>query len=142
MRAIKFRAWDDGEKRWLHGYEPGGMGCNICGEVIALGGWLSEVPLERYNDVVIEQYIGLTDKNGREIYEGDILEFRDFDGVEPSIDLVVIEWGFGGWMGRYDGSEDTEMIDDLCIDGHVDGTVIDNIHDNPELMEATTGDRR
>lgn len=62
MREIKFRAWDMENKimRFSGIEEPLTMG-----EIIPL------------NSYILMQYTGLKDKNGKEIYEGDILEFTD-----------------------------------------------------------------
>ena len=79
VRDIKFRAWDEKGKRWLHGYSPGGLGCSVYGETMICGGWLSEVGLEGLNDVTVEQYTGLMDKNGVEIYEGDVIRGQHHD---------------------------------------------------------------
>lgn len=70
MREIKFRAWHEGRKAWVHDRDPG---CNILGEVILFGGWMDGVSIEELNDIVVEQFTGLKDKEGREIYEGDVV---------------------------------------------------------------------
>ena len=142
MREIKFRAWHEIDKKWLHGYCEHGWGCSIFGEVIVMGNWLSECHgLMDQNNVTVEQYTGLHDKNGRDIYEGDICRFnlQDFNGGDHiralQVVYVVDMFGFP--------YKSEPMIDDpdCCISlGEVvanddEVEVIGNIHENPELIK-------
>ena len=71
MREIKFRAWDKAEKKMLFGADP---------FVIDVWGSNESIfaePHKREN-CIFEQYTGLKDKDGKEIYEGDIVE-EDID---------------------------------------------------------------
>lgn len=70
-RELKFRAWDSHEGKWLFGYElPNLGGFSLIGEVV-LFGELSKYPLDYYQHIIITQFIGIKDKFGKDIYEGD-----------------------------------------------------------------------
>lgn len=95
-----------------------------------------------------DQYTGLKDKNGKEIYEGDIIEFQYDTGYSKEITKGIIEFG-----EYYAGQNDWGNIKtvgfyvqqiDVCIrqewnmcDNQIrEGKIIGNIYKNPELAEA------
>lgn len=130
MREIKFRAWHKVDEKWLHGYKPGGEGCHIDGEVIITGNWLSEChgPLD-INNVAIEQYTGLRDKNDREIYEGDIFSTEIGSGCN-----WIVSYENGGWVGKNTFYPESMNTCGLIARKHLgEIKVIGNIHETPEL---------
>lgn len=72
------------------------------------------------------QYTGLTDKNGRKIFEGDILSFSAY-GENYKGDVRVIKGNFTIWCGKC-----APFLDD-ALEKH-SAIVIGNIFDNPELI--------
>ena len=86
-----------------------------------------------YSDTV-EQYTGLTDKNGTKIFEGDILGFTDSDN-EKTPYLVFWDECSSAWHIAENG--DRKIWDDFVDFDNERFEVIGNIHDNPELLEVS-----
>ena len=81
----------------------------------------------------VGQFTGLTDKNGKRIFEGDILAYTDMFGNER-IEGYVEYGAFNcsccdGVYGWYMGNGDIRLLDgaDMLY-------IVGNIHDNPELL--------
>jgi uncharacterized phage protein (TIGR01671 family) len=132
-REIKFRAWDKGNKRmeWFDMF-------GTVGKVEGIG-WRSMRPLETTSDnLILMQYTNLKDKNGKEIYEGDILEstYQNRHGIFKKQTTVKSSDEYRG-----NGEDD----DDTIVGGWVIETehfhplesfkVIGNIYENPELLK-------
>jgi len=99
MRKIKFRLWDErrSEFEYWGNIEKGAFK----GVPAINGAGIDE------NCSNSEQFTGLTDKNGVEIYEGDTLEIR-YNNNKPSM-IVDVEWienmtGFSGKKREYDST--------------------------------------
>ena len=132
MREIKFRAWDKKLKALRYFTNPKDGLLYQDGEMIVSSGWDSyDMPTfdEPDNDrYILMQYTGLKDKNGKEIYEGDIIQWAE----EHHGKREVIRWSNeeSAWVcyNPTDCGSWLSGISDI-------GKVIGSIHENPELLE-------
>ena len=127
MREIKFRVWNTLLKKYI----PDDL-VHISSDGSFLFGFFSYIKVDFYkyrDDIfrgenIAEQFTGLKDKNGTEIYEGDILIY---DTGEP-IEYWVVKFSDGGFVGECAGvAEPLFELTNL--------EVVGNIHENPELAE-------
>ena len=114
----KCRAWDNVENKWVNGFavsQEGGMIITEMGSSIRIN-----------ENVIIEYFTGLSDKNGNDVYEGDILSYENEDKVywkvawdEHKIDLPT---GFVFGMFGMEASYPQYMhpsVDRLVIKGNI-----------------------
>lgn len=116
MREIKFRAWDQGDKVMIYDLNSPHL----------LHGVLIE------DGYILQQYTGLKDCNGKEIYEADILKCtyeipaEPACGEEEKIEVVIFDIEEAAF--KFECS-DYEMY------WPIKKEIIGNIHENPELLE-------
>ena len=123
QREIKFRVWNYDDKCFQD----------------SLSDWLkfrfnSIVPIFKTENIEIQQFTGLKDKNGKEIYEGDILEYDIPNNYQNSGKYMgIIEYG----RGRFNIKEKSNFNDCLMGDKMLlspaqdDGVIVGNIFENP-----------
>lgn len=134
MKTIKFRAQGDVDGIWVYGNLFKNECCTriISGITIIDGDNRILGEITTVNPKTVGQLTGLTDKNGKEIYEGDIVKYRDTTSfVVWSLD----GWEFNSYM-ELGGNRFYTYFDRTRGDKHEIGEVIGNIHMNPELLES------
>ena len=169
VREIKFRAWVEKDRDYVTDYDTGEYGqislnFHGPGKHVAFSkdlscncappgcGGCQETYYEK-EEIVLEQFTGLHDSNGTEIYEGDIVNFTFwwFDGNERDSnlcgDVVYIKEQMSFGLRHVKNSD---WCDHVGADREVGDTdafgmwrfsednfeVIGNIHENPELVAA------
>lgn len=93
-------------------------------------------PEERPSNIVLMQYTGLKDKNGVEIYEGDVIGYTGFDGKRHHA-RVFWKDDECRFFAKINGMEARFTLSATTPQGtDTDLQVIGNIYENPELAEG------
>ena len=115
MREIKFRAWDLNNRKMYDSYIVDENG-SFCVD----GDFTNNCECSEEDRVIQMQFTGLKDKNGKEIYEGDIIE-QIFYGDEISKIMLVVE--------------DIRNLESIRCGSSKENKIIGNIYKNPEFAE-------
>lgn len=153
MREIKFRGKNLKTKEWVYGdllqWNDGETAIGVHGQFIDDGYHFNENydKTPYVDETTVGQYTGLKDKNGKEIYEGDLIKapsgriyaviFSTWKHEEKREFLKIIDiYEHTGWCISLDGVNPCELLDsEVC-----QGSVIGSVYDNPELLKGGNHD--
>jgi YopX protein len=130
MREIRFRAWDKTKKRMAEvtSLHPK---CSDMNEMVVVRDETGESVDTLFDNYVVMQYTGLKDKNGKEIFGGDILKGSQYFGLgvvkphtlNPARIVVVFE-----------DQPRNYLFDDLVSDDAPQWDITGNIYETPNLL--------
>ena len=130
MREILFKAKriDNGE--WVEGYVVRKRGLYFIYDIVN-----SESCRQNNYEIdpeTICQFTGLCDKNGKKIWENDILMAHLDESYPEDTTYETVEWGVAGWVTHEANSVDRQYLDEFDLE-HFE--VVGNIFDNKELLQ-------
>nr|DAL70745.1 MAG TPA: YopX protein [Caudoviricetes sp.] len=138
MREILFKAKRDGSGEWIEGCYAECKGKTFIGIGISIGidafkGFCT--PVIRWLEVDPEtlcQFTGLCDKNGKKIWENDILMAHLDESYPEDATYETVEWGVAGFVTREANSTDRQYLNEFDTK-HFE--VVGNIFDRPGLSQ-------
>ena len=124
---FKAKRTDNG--KWMQGYLYG-----IWERRYIMWGMTNDIPyMVEVDPSTICQCTGLKDKNGKLIFENDIMEAHLDDKFPEDVTRTRVIWDKNGWATIESGAIDRKPLDDFDTENF---EVIGNAIDNPELLEV------
>ena len=133
-REIKFRVFIDYKIFYQDKHDEYGdnlTSIDICKKTITITGFHNCENVYRFEDekVKLMQYTGIKDKNGKEIYEGDIVILNDTEEENR----CVVKYKYGSYI-----LIDRDLREDLSnVESHKFLEVVGNIYENKNLLEES-----
>lgn len=132
-REIKFRVWDKKKKKFLK--PTNRIKITLDGQVTQAGKWAYAVDKK----CIIQQFTGLEDKDGQDIYEGDIVSVKLYNDWNDDVayDVIhLVQWcdvhvGFRGFTKNM--IESKSKMSGAGLPNPI--TVLGNYCENPELLK-------
>lgn len=136
MNRLRFRVWDKEEKKFV----DRSVYFNLTKSEIVTELWYGyeiqvEEPLQDSN-YIVQQSTGLFDKNGKEIFEGDIID-KGYSNIDIVDRIGYVKFGTGDDSDGYLNQEWlgwTTNNDDSLLDVHEHCTVLGNKFEHPHLL--------
>lgn len=125
QREIKFRVWC----KYHNSFEPHNIMIGLTGEIYHEGKYAP-------NDYILIQFTGLKDKNGKEIWEGDIANIT-YTCMRFSHWMRITDRGVMEWVNK--SAQFSFLVKDSILDEDMQDLeveVIGNIYENPELLRT------
>lgn len=147
-----FRVWDKNQNKMFIPQDNINY-CKVGGYIVGIEIYQNMIgsikpvirPTAIYDNAIIMQCTGLKDKNGKLIYEGDIIKYAEFDWTDFSFKDWETEIAQVVWGNTYDNYYPAFDLKDTDFDGTNSFAylfnegwtieVIGNIYENPELLE-------
>ncbi len=151
MREILFKAKRKDNGKWVEGYyykmsettycfkedyerKPVSEHHYILQERMTDWGLPNQIVQIEIDSETLCQFTGLCDKNGKKIWENDILMAHLDESYPEDATYETVEWNVAGWVTHETDSTDRQYLDEFDLEHY---EAIGNIFDNPELAQGS-----
>lgn len=151
MREILFKAKRKGNGKWVEGYyykmsettycfkedyerKPVSEHHYILQERMTDWGLPNQIVQIEIDSETLCQFTGLCDKNGKKVWENDILMAHLDESYPEDATYETVEWNVAGWVTHETDSTDRQYLDEFDLEHY---EAIGNIFDNPELAQGS-----
>ena len=151
MREILFKAKRKDNGKWVEGYyykmsettycfkedyerKPVSEHHYILQERMTDWGLPNQIVQIEIDSETLCQFTGLCDKNGKKVWENDILMAHLDESYPEDATYETVEWNVAGWVTHVTDSTDRQYLDEFDLEHY---EAIGNIFDNPELAQGS-----